>query len=59
MTSTIPLGRIAGVRVGLHWSVAGILALLMAFSLARWPELTYSKCGVSPRMTAPTAITAS
>lgn len=28
MNATIPLGRIAGVRVGLHWSVAGIVALV-------------------------------
>lgn len=33
MTETVRLGTIAGVRVGLHWSVLGIIALL-AFGLA-------------------------
>ncbi|RRO18649.1 site-2 protease family protein [Saccharopolyspora rhizosphaerae] len=28
MNATIPLGRIAGVRVGLHWSVLGIVVLI-------------------------------
>jgi Zn-dependent protease len=28
MNATIPLGRIAGVRIGLHWSVVGILVLV-------------------------------
>lgn len=28
MNTTIPLGRIAGVRIGLHWSVVGILVLV-------------------------------
>lgn len=33
MTETVRLGTIAGVRVGLHWSVLGIIVLLM-FGLA-------------------------
>jgi Zn-dependent protease/CBS domain-containing protein len=33
MTETIRLGTIAGIRIGLHWSVLGIIALL-AFGLA-------------------------
>jgi Zn-dependent protease len=33
MTETIRLGTVAGVRVGLHWSVLGIVALLL-FSFA-------------------------
>src|SRR2546423_10928529 len=28
MNATIPLGRVAGIRIGLHWSVAGILILV-------------------------------
>lgn len=35
MTTTVPLGRIAGVRIGLHWSVAGIM-LLVAVGLAAY-----------------------
>lgn len=35
MTTTVPLGRIAGVRIGLHWSVAGIV-LLVAVGLAAY-----------------------
>ncbi|MBE9375966.1 site-2 protease family protein [Saccharopolyspora sp. HNM0983] len=35
MRATVPLGRIAGVRVGLHWSVAGIM-LLVAVGLAAY-----------------------
>ncbi len=31
MTETIRLGTVAGVRVGLHWSVLGIVALLLFF----------------------------
>ncbi|HEX6338126.1 MAG TPA: site-2 protease family protein [Jiangellaceae bacterium] len=31
MTETIRLGTVAGVRVGLHWSVLGILVLLLFF----------------------------
>lgn len=37
MKATLSLGRIAGVRVGLHWSVLGIVAILMSLALARWP----------------------
>lgn len=33
--TTVPLGRIAGVRIGLHWSVAGIV-LLVAVGLAAY-----------------------
>lgn len=33
MTETVRLGQVAGVRVGLHWSVLGIIALLV-FGLA-------------------------
>jgi hypothetical protein len=29
MTETIRLGTVAGVRVGLHWSVLGIVVLLL------------------------------
>jgi Zn-dependent protease len=31
MTETIRLGKLAGVRVGLHWSVLGIVVLLLLF----------------------------
>jgi Zn-dependent protease len=31
MTETIRLGTVAGVRVGLHWSVLGIVVLLLVF----------------------------
>lgn len=37
MKATLSLGRIAGVRVGLHWSVLGIVAILVSLALARWP----------------------
>ncbi|MFD0542154.1 hypothetical protein ACFQ1B_02175 [Streptomyces mexicanus] len=36
MTETLPLGRIAGVRVGLHWSV------LIIVSLGRFLQITGS-----------------
>ncbi|WP_199430095.1 site-2 protease family protein [Qaidamihabitans albus] len=40
MNPTIKLGRIGGVRVGVHWSVLGILAVLVfGLGLARWPAL--------------------
>ncbi|WP_019813290.1 site-2 protease family protein [Saccharomonospora saliphila] len=40
MRSTVPLGTLAGVRVGVHWSVLGILAVLVvALGTARWPLL--------------------
>ncbi|PRX48639.1 Zn-dependent protease [Prauserella shujinwangii] len=40
MTPTIKLGRIGGVQVGVHWSVLGILAILVvALGFARWPQL--------------------
>lgn len=39
MTATITLGRVAGVHIGLHWSVFGILALLAALGFVRWPEV--------------------
>ncbi|WP_034271803.1 site-2 protease family protein [Haloechinothrix halophila] len=37
MKATLSLGRIVGVRVGLHWSVLGIVAILVSLALARWP----------------------
>lgn len=37
MKATLSLGHIAGVRVGLHWSVLGIVAILVSLALARWP----------------------
>ncbi|GAA2929673.1 hypothetical protein [Streptomyces mexicanus] len=36
VTETLPLGRIAGVRVGLHWSV------LIIVSLGRFLQITGS-----------------
>ncbi|EHR49837.1 Zn-dependent protease [Saccharomonospora marina XMU15] len=40
MNPTIKLGTVAGVRVGLHWSVLGILLVLVfALGFARWPLL--------------------
>ncbi len=39
MKATLSLGRIAGVRVGLHWSVLGIVAILVSLALARWPVM--------------------
>ncbi|MEV0696973.1 site-2 protease family protein [Saccharopolyspora sp. NPDC050389] len=30
MRGTVPVGRVAGVRIGLHWSVLGIVALVAA-----------------------------
>ncbi|MFI7679187.1 site-2 protease family protein [Actinophytocola sp. NPDC049390] len=37
MKATLRLGRIAGVVVGLHWSVLGIVVLLLVSLLARLP----------------------
>lgn len=40
MNPTIKLGTVAGVRVGVHWSVLGILlVLVLALGFARWPLL--------------------
>ena len=40
MTETIRLGRLAGVRVGLHWSVLIVVALLvLGLGLGRFPLL--------------------
>ncbi|MBA0127765.1 site-2 protease family protein [Haloechinothrix sp. YIM 98757] len=39
MTATVTLGRIAGVRIGLHWSVLGVVAILAGAGFARWPEV--------------------
>jgi Zn-dependent protease/predicted transcriptional regulator len=36
MNATIPLGRIAGVRVGVHWSVAGIVLIVAAGLAGYW-----------------------
>lgn len=36
MKDTIPLGRFAGVRIGLHWSVVGIVALVTVGLGAYW-----------------------
>ncbi|MDV6014669.1 site-2 protease family protein [Haloechinothrix sp. LS1_15] len=38
MTATVTLGRIAGIRVGVHWSVLGIVAILAGLGIARWPD---------------------
>lgn len=39
MNATLRLGRIGGVRVGLHWSVLGIvLVLVVALGFAQWPR---------------------
>ena len=37
MTETIRLGKLAGVRVGLHWSVLGIVVLLLLFFASGLP----------------------
>lgn len=39
MKPTIGLGRVAGVRVGLHWSVLGIVVLLVVWLSARMPVI--------------------
>lgn len=40
MNATLRLGTIAGVRIGLHWSVLGILlVLVLALGFAQWPLL--------------------
>ncbi|SFQ48944.1 Zn-dependent protease (includes SpoIVFB) [Amycolatopsis arida] len=40
MTATVWLGRLGGVRVGVHWSVLGIVAILVTLlAFARWPRL--------------------
>lgn len=39
MKSTLRLGRIAGVAVGVHWSVLGIVALLVAGLSVRFPRI--------------------
>ena len=40
MSPTITLGTIFGVRIGVHWSVLGILAiLLVALGFRSWPVL--------------------
>jgi Zn-dependent protease/CBS domain-containing protein len=39
MTDSLPLGRIAGVRVGAHWSVLAILALItLGLAAGRFPD---------------------
>lgn len=39
MTDSVPLGRIAGVRVGAHWSVLAILVLITAgLAAGRFPD---------------------
>lgn len=40
MKSTIKLGRIAGVVVGVHWSVLAIVVLLVVGLVAYFPQLT-------------------
>lgn len=39
MRATIELGRISGVRVGLHWSVLGIVVLLITILSVRLPNI--------------------
>lgn len=39
MTSTVKLGRIAGVEVGVHWSVLAIVVLLVAGLSAHFPDI--------------------
>ncbi|MGH3555818.1 MAG: site-2 protease family protein, partial [Mycobacterium sp.] len=39
MTSTVRLGRIAGVAVGVHWSVLGIVVLLVAGLSVHFPRI--------------------
>ncbi|WP_019808368.1 site-2 protease family protein, partial [Saccharomonospora halophila] len=40
MKATVRLGTLAGIRVGVHWSVLGILIILVvALGVARWPLL--------------------
>ncbi|HEU4361017.1 MAG TPA: site-2 protease family protein [Mycobacterium sp.] len=39
MTSTVKLGRIAGVEVGVHWSVLAIVVLLVAGLSAHFPKI--------------------
>ncbi|WP_438388012.1 site-2 protease family protein [Actinopolyspora saharensis] len=36
MTGTLPLGRVAGIRLGLHWSVAGIVGLIVFVLGSYW-----------------------
>ncbi|ASU78831.1 site-2 protease family protein [Actinopolyspora erythraea] len=40
MTGTIPLGRVAGIRLQLHWSVAGIIGLIIFMLGAYWLPTT-------------------
>ncbi|SDJ93220.1 Zn-dependent protease (includes SpoIVFB) [Actinopolyspora mzabensis] len=40
MTGTIPLGRVAGIRLQLHWSVAGIIGLIVFMLGAYWLPTT-------------------
>lgn len=47
MRATLPLGRVAGVPVGLHWSVLGIVVLLVVVLSARLPVLLPGRDGVS------------
>jgi Zn-dependent protease len=39
MRATIRLGRVAGVQVGLHWSVLGIVVLLIMILSVRLPNI--------------------
>ncbi|WP_017975009.1 site-2 protease family protein [Actinopolyspora halophila] len=41
MTGTIPLGRVAGIRLGLHWSVAGIVGLIVFVLGSYWLPNTF------------------
>ncbi|WP_019854085.1 site-2 protease family protein [Actinopolyspora mortivallis] len=41
MTGTIPLGHVAGIRLGLHWSVAGIVGLIVFLLGSYWLPSTF------------------
>lgn len=45
MKATIGLGRVAGVRVGLHWSVLGIMVLLVVVLTVRLPVILPDRPG--------------
>ncbi|MBB5158516.1 site-2 protease family protein [Saccharopolyspora phatthalungensis] len=55
MRGTVPVGRVAGVRIGLHWSVVGIVALVavglaayqLPLALPGHSLLAYAVTGVS------------
>ncbi|GAA2639702.1 site-2 protease family protein [Streptomyces axinellae] len=47
MRATFPLGRIAGVRIGVHWSVLVIFALIvLALARSRFPQVEHGQAQV-------------